>query len=630
MLDATDLQPVSDFLGRYAPYSKLTAAERDELARELSVEYARRGSSIPAGASEPRVYVVRSGAVRELDQDGNLRAEHGEGDTFGVDEERKAGAPHAARWEALEDTLLYSLTRARFSVLSERSPLLHAFFAGQRTGLAQGQAAALSRLESSGHGDALTTRISSLLEGSVVRVASDASIRTAAQRMTEARVSSLVICGPENQLYGIVTDRDLRSRVVAEGRSVDDQIHTIMSAPVVTVRPDASLMQALVTMAERGLHHLVVVDDEHPVGVVTLSDWMRAQTLNPIYLLDRIRRQTDVTGLSLVSAERPRVVVQLMESGLGAREVHALLTLIGDAVTRRLIGLVSDELRAEGLELPREGWCWVAFGSQARREHSLGSDQDNGLVLADHLDPSEPRFRALAERVCAGLDACGYAYCRGGIMASQDGCRKTLGDWASDFSHWIRNPTGEAVLRSAIFFDLRALHGQEELLDSLRARVAAEAAARPLFMAHLARDALDRRPPLGFFRQLVVEPSGERTETLDVKQRGVGPIVDLARVYALESRCPAQETFRRLRWARDREHLGETDFVELEEALRVIQRERLWHHVRCVKGGRPVDDRLRPEELSGVERRQLRDAFLVVQGAQQALELGRQLRSLGR
>jgi CBS domain-containing protein len=320
----------------------------------------------------------------------------------------------------------------------------------------------------------------------------------------------------------------------------------------------------------------------------------------------------------------------MMDGGIGAREVHAVLTLLGDAITRQLIDLVTRELHDEGIELPAEGWCWLGFGSQARREHALGSDQDNGLVLADELDASELRFRVFSERVCAGLDACGYAFCRGGIMASQDACRKSLAAWTKDFRGWIRNPGAEAVMRSGIFFDMRAVSGQAELATTLQARVLDAVAERPLFVAHVVRDALERRPPLGFFRQLVVEPGGEHAETLDIKHRGVAPIVDLARIHALESRCTEPETLRRLGWARDHGLLSDGDFVELDEALRVLQRERLWHHVRCVKARRPIDDHLRPADLSGVERRQLRDAFRVLQTAQKGLETGHQLENLGR
>ncbi len=644
MNDSSELQPIVEFLGRHAPYAGLDAVAREQLARQLSIEYARRGTHMrPDTVQDPRVYLVRSGAIRECDEGGVLLAHHGEGDTFGMALSPKGASSggQVPRWEAMEDSLLYSVVGSRFAELCSRWPRLAAFFEGQRVGLAQGEALSRNREDTvagsalAAHADALSTRIASLLRGTVVHVSANESIRTAARRMSDARVSSVIVVdssgdgpGAAGRPLGIVTDRDLRNRVVAEGRSTDAPVHTIMSAPVISVSPEASLLQALVIMVDHSVHHLVVLDEHEPVGVVTLTDWMRARAQNPVYLLNDIQRQTDVAGLAAISAQRSRVLVHLMEAGIGPREVHAVLTTLQDAITRRLIALASRELRAEGLELPSQGWCWVSFGSQARQEGALGSDQDNGLVLADEPAGYEPHFRALGERVCRGLDACGYPFCRGGIMASEAECRKSLRAWEDDFRRWIAEPSRDAVMRGAIFFDMRAIDGDEQLVSTLRTRVAEAVVERPLFVAHLARDALVRRPPLGFFRQLVVEPSGEHAETLDVKRRGVMPIVDLARTYALESGCAEPETRRRLEWARRRGTLSDRGFEELSEALEVIQRERLRHQVRCVTGERPIDNHLRPAELSGAERRQLRDAFRVVRTLQQNLEHSRQLGNL--
>ncbi len=641
MLDRSDLDPVLDFLQRHAPYSALDPLIRESLARLVRIEYLRRGARLALTSSEEaRIYLVRSGAIREAGEGGALLAHYGEGDTFGAFlVMAQAAAPDPPLvWQAMEDTLLYSVASSEFRELGAHAPLLGAFFEGQRLGLRSGEAIfrARERLETGGLAaqvDALSTRVSSLLQGSIVQIAANQSIRAAARRMSEARVSSVVVVSAaerssRGELLGIVTDRDLRNRVVAEGRSADDPVRTIMSTPVVTITPEASLMQALVVMVEHGVHHLVVLEEGRPVGVVTLTDWMRARAENPVYLLNDIQRQSELGGLVAVSAQRPRVLVQLVEAGIGCGEVHAVLTSLEDAITRRLIALVSRELRDEGLEVPQEGWCWVAFGSQARHEGSLHSDQDNGLILSDHLEGAAPGLVALAERVCAGLDACGYSLCRGGTMASRESCRKPLHAWRREFRGWIDEPSRAAVLRGAIFCDSRAIDGRGELLSGLQRSVIEGVTRRPLFVAHLARDALARRPPLGFFRQLVVEPSGEHRETLDMKRRGVIPIVDLARVYALESGCAQPGTRARLRWARQHGRLNESSYEEVSEALDIVQRERLRHHVRCVKSARPVDDHLRPAELSGVERRQLRDAFRVVGIFQGNLEHSHQLGNL--
>lgn len=627
MLESSELQPVVEFLQKHAPFSQLDPAALVEFTRRLSIEYARRGASVGDEPDSERVYIVRSGAIREVDAQGVLLAHYGEGDSFGV-QSRDAGVrPH---WEAMEDALLYSVQRAQFDEFAKKWTVLAAFFAGRLAGLAEGRAALTVASGDSGVGS-LATRVAALVRGSVVQIEAGESIRSAAVRMRDARVSSLVVMphgAAATQTLGIVTDRDLRNRVIAEGRNIDEPVGDIMSSPVVSIGPEASLLQALVKMVDHRVHHLVVLDESKPVGVLTLTDWMRVRAQNPVYLLNDIQRQANIAGLAEISERRQQVLLHLMDAGIGPEEVHALLTTLGDAITRRLIALVSDQLRDEGLTLPEGGWCWVAFGSQARNEQGLGSDQDNGLILDDAFDGAEPAFVALAERVCAGLNDCGFPFCNGGIMASQKDCRLPLEGWKQRFKGWIYEPSRDAVMRGSIFFDMRAIEGDARLTEALGKYAGDAVLEKPLFIAHLARDALARRPPLGFFRQLVVEPGGEHADTLDIKHRGVIPIVDLARVYALESSCAEPTTRARLKWAHAHSKLSESGHADLSEALEIIQRERLWHQVRCIKAGRAVDNYLRPDELSGDQRRQLRDAFRVVQTLQSSMEFSHQLGNL--
>lgn len=621
MSSKPELEPFVDFLGQHAPWSELSHTARAELAGQLEIEYRRRGSELcPPGSKLERLYIVRSGGLREVNAAGNLLADHGEGDTIGA--EALAGRePRANLLRAIADTLLYTLSPERFARVCQAHPEVLAFFT-QRAGESL-RAASHAPHDAEPGSPNLSLRVGSLVTRAVVSVRANTSIRHAATLMTNERVSSLLVTG--GPALGIMTDRDLRSRVIAEGRSADDPVASIMSSPVAGVDADAMLTDALMEMMNRGVHHLAVHRAGTVVGVLTVSDLVQSQATNPIYLLSDIGRQSSIAGLVQVSQQRADVLLQLVAAGAKAVDIQRILTRIGDALTRRCIALAQLELEKSGPPLPAQGFCWVAFGSQARQEHALGSDQDNGLILSESIAASDPRLSALAERVCDALAACGYPRCPGGIMAVTNRYRQPLSVWRAYFSEWIREPSRDAVMRGSIFFDLRAIAGDAALVTSLEEHVVEQVHERPLFIAHLARDALARRPPLGFFGRLVVEPGGEHSDTLDLKHRGVIPIVDLARVYALEGGCRGASTLERLRCARSRRTLSETGCEELVDALEVIGRSRLRHQARCLREARPVDNLARFEELSSVERRQLRDAFSVVKGLQDALEHSHQL-----
>lgn len=618
---SNDLHPITDFLAQYAPFDSLAGEARLAWARQLEVEYVRRGAVV--ASAEPRVWLVRKGGLSETGAAGELIAHHGEGTVVGAawgSAERQGSEAH--RLTALEDTLLYTLERRSFDRLLERDAAAAAHFeGGAATTLRPSLAPAVV------DGITLRSRVGSLVQRRLVTAPASLPAREAAQRMTEERVSCLLIVGEGEP--GVVTDRDLRSRLVAAGRPASDPIGGFASYPVRSVPSEATLLEALMLMLDAGVHHLPVRQQGRFVGVLTLADWMRAQSQNAVYLVGDVGRQTTVEGLSHVSERRAELLLSLLEAGADAESIQAVLTRLGDAIHRRLIVLGTEEVRGRGLEVPEGGWAWLAFGSQARREHALGSDQDSGMVIGPGLAEDHPGLKALAEWVCLALDACGYPRCRGGIMASEPECRRSLVNWQGVYARWIREPSPKAVLRAAIFFDQRVVAGDPALGAALTDYVRQELSTRTFFTAHLARDAIEHRPPLGFFRQLVVERTGEHAETLDIKKRGVMPVVGLARVYALEAGCERPETRARLRCAAERGKLSQGGFEELSAAFEEIALQRLRQQGRSVARGEPPGSHLAPHELTGPERDDLRDAFRVVAQMQQSLELSRQLAYLG-
>jgi CBS domain-containing protein len=402
-----------------------------------------------------------------------------------------------------------------------------------------------------------------------------------------------------------------------------------MTSPVVGVDIHASLLEASMEMMRLNVHHLAVFDAGAPAGLITLADLVQSHVANPVYLLSEIEKQDTRAGLVRASRRRADVLLQMVASDASALDTHKILTQIGDAITRGLIRIAWRELEDSGSPEPVGRYCWVAFGSQARQEHALGSDQDNALIFDDASVNAAGVLTRLADSVCDGLDACGYPRCPGDIMACVERWCQPINVWKQQFSKWILEPSKEAVMRGSIFFDMRAIHGNSSLVGDLAAHVQKEINDHPLFLALLAHSSLDRRPPLGFFRQLVVESSGEHKSTLNLKHRGLIPIVDLARVYGLEAGCSNANTLERLKHAAASGVLSETGCTELMDAYEFLGAVRLRLQARQLKHGTSANNYLDPNDLTSAERGHLRDAFSVISTLQSALETSRQLSSLG-
>ena len=351
--------------------------------------------------------------------------------------------------------------------------------------------------------------------------------------------------------------------------------------------------------------------------MLTTTDLVRAQKSDPVYLIGEIGRQATVDGLQRAARDGPELLRNLIAMDARAVEIGRVATAVTDAITRQLMKQAIARLG----EAPVP-FVWLAFGSQARQEQTAQSDQDNGLLLADAVQPEhDAYFAALAQHVCDGLNACGYHYCHGGIMATNPRWRQPLRAWQQYFLPWINEPSPEALMHSSIFFDLRVVGGDAALFAPLQSTVLEATRHNGIFLACLASNALQITPPLGFFKQFVLERNGEHAHALDLKLRGVVPIIDIARIYALANGITAVSTVERLARAGETGMLTERDARALADAYEYIAHLRLNHQgAQLVRGERP-DNYLHPESVSDLTRHQLRDAFAAVNSAQAALRM---------
>ncbi len=591
------------------PYDRMSPDRLEEIAAASSWLAVPAGATvIRAGEPLPGLYIIRTGEIRVSDETGALVSELGPGNTFG-ERGLQRGGRAVTTAEALTDTRLLVIPEALFHELFLTEPGFRRFF--DRTG--ETRSAGRAR-----PADLTTIRVADLMARGPVTCPPRTPLVEAARLMRDRRISCLCVT-EDDRLVGIVTVRDFTNRALAAALPLDTPVAEIMTADPLTLPSSAIGSDVLHAMMERHLGHLPIVDAGTLVGIVTQTDLTRFQATTSARIVSDVAEAATVEDLARSTAEIPRLLMQLVASGNRHEVVTRLVTDISDAVTRRLLRMAEDDLGS-----PPVPYLWLACGSQGRQEQTGVSDQDNCLILDDATTEShEPYFEALAKRVSDGLNAAGYVYCPGDMMATNPRWRQPLRVWRDYFRGWIATPSPEAQMLSSVMFDLRPIGGARELFDMLQAETLEAASRNSIFTAHMGSNSLKHHPPLGLLRNLVTIRSGEHRNTLDLKMNGVVPIVDLGRMYALLGRLTEVNTRARIEAAGAAGIISATGSRDLLDAYDLVAEVRLEHQARRVKAGEKPDNYLAMAELSDFERSHLRDAFVVVKTMQSALVSGR-------
>ncbi len=604
--DPAELEDVVEFLRGSLPFNELDDENLADAVATLRVSYHRHGERFDVDSPRPGLRVLRSGAVDIRDQDNKLLDRLGEGESFHIGGLNAENGNVVAT--VIEDALVYRLPDEAYRELRGKHRGFDRYFSGQRSRRLRRAA----RFQPEPH--ALLAPVRSVMTRDLLTVPPQASVHQVAVAMAHRRVSSAFVVEDE-ALRGIITDRDLRTRVLAASLPLDTPVGEVMTPDPEAISADESLFTTTLRMTQRSYHHLPVLEEGRLAGVVTTSDLILARRDDPVYLVQHISRQHSVEGIRELVEGMANLMVHWVNGGMPAQQVSQLLTAISDAVATRLIGLAEEELGPAPVP-----WCWLSFGSQARSEQLLGADQDNGIVIDDRAtDEDLAWFRELATRVCDGLALCGYKYCPGGIMATTDQWCQRLETWKETVRSWTRTPTNDAVMRVSIFFDIRGISGEATLADALQEEMLKQAGKNSIFLAALAASALGNKPPLGIFRRFVVDRDGEHRDSLDIKKRGVLPVTEIARLHALARGVVAVNTEERLNALGKGEFMTMVDSRNLMDALHFVQRVRMQHQCEQVLAGETPDNYINPRKLPRLAREQLRDAFTIIDEAQSAV-----------
>ena len=593
---------VEDFLNTSAPFDILDKEQKLELVKHTELVYLTADNVGDLQKGKASLFLIQNGQFSVQDSDAPLR-HLSEGDYFGytnIMEKRNFSLSISVD----SPGLVYCFEASAVTPLFEL-PAIRNFFDGLRNNALQNHAI------SDSNSMWLYKGLEDVINKSPVSVDVETSITVAAQIMTNQKVSSLLVTR-EDKLIGIITDRDLRSRVVAASLDIHLPVSHIMTPNPAQIMGNRTLFDALALMTERNIHHLPVIDQQTlvPLGMVTASDIIRHQRGNVLFIIGELSKAENLYELTRLSWQLPHYFSAHAKKAGDYDIAGKILSQATDIMTRKLIGFFQQ---ANG-KAPMM-FAWLVYGSQAREDQTMGSDQDNGLLLAER--PSEAQaeyFAKMADYVCNGLAKCGIKLCDGNIMASNSKLRLSLEDAIEEAKRWVKAPTKDAIMHFNIFLDVRCAAGDISLFKQLQ-RQRAPLMKQNMFLAALTRNSNEISVPLSMFQKFIYEKGRKEKDVIDLKTRAVALINNIARIYALADGVTLPNTLARLDALSENSQLSKRDATNLRDIWLFLNRLRWRHQLE----NKVTDNRVSVSSLSSIEKHQLKAAFKAIERTNQAM-----------
>jgi CBS domain-containing protein len=609
-------EDVIDFLKKVSPFRFLDEQTLKSVANNLSMVFYPKNTVIlkQDGPPSNSLRIIKKGGVKvtmraEIGEDVVLDYK-GEGDNFGflsmlgTDKQRTTVV-------AIDDTICYTLSKEKILKLAESHPTLTEYFMSYLSNY-------VDRTYSEMHNKSLyygssdrflfTITVGDVAK-EVITIAEDATIQEAAQVMVTKKISSIVVRDKRNIPIGIVTDKDLRAKVVAKGRSASEPVKNIMTISLIRVDAGESCFDAVLKMIKYNIHHMLVIEDGALKGIMTNHDIMLFQGTSPLSFANDIENQQTIDGLTPVSIKLNNIVGLLLKEGAKASNIIKIISEMNDRLVKKILAVAEREFGQ-----PPVPYCWITFGSEGRKEQTFKTDQDNAIIYADPTTPEEEEeiknyFPGFTAFVRNGLMKIGFPSCPANYMASNPQWCQPLRVWKRYFSSWINEPSAEAILKTLIFFDFRPLYGKFSLAEDLRNSFKPLLKDNMVFFGQMANTITKNTPPIGFFKSFVVEKGGEHKNEFDLKIKGIAPLVDAVRFFALERGVMETTTLGRIHALKDKHATVKEFSDELEHTFEFIMLLRIHHQFEQIKAGRFPDNFINPNNLSSLEKTTIKEAF---------------------
>jgi len=612
------LEEAISFLKKNPPYQYLDGPVLKDVAHSLAMEFYPKDTVIlkQDGPPSDAVRIIKKGSVKIL-----VRAEggvdsvmdfRGEGDSFGfvsmVAKDRQKTTVVAA-----DDTICYILGREKILKLIETAPAFAEYFMSHLTRYVDRTFEEMKgrSLAYSGTDRLLFTTPSGDIAKDVITVPEETTLQDAAKIMAGHRISSLIVVNRNGVPAGIITDRDLR-RVVASARNVANPVRDVMSISLIRVDATDSCFEAVLKMIKYNIHHMIVIKEGELKGIITNHDLMLLQGTSPLSFVNDIEKQQTIEDLIPVTAKMNTIIGLLLRESTKAGSITGIITEINDRLLKKVI-----EIAERKFGPPPVPYCFIVYGSEGRREQTFRTDQDNAIIYADTQsaeaeEEADKYFSLLAPFIKDGLVKIGLSSCRADYMASNPKWRRPLKQWKEYFQNWITRPTPEAVLKSLIFFDMRPVHGKFSLCEELRSFYMPLIAKNKIFLGHMAGIIVKNSPPIGFLKSFVVEKSGEHKNEFDLKLKGIMPLNDIIRLFALEGGVRLTPTLERIGALKTVNTAVREYHNELVHAFEFIMMLRMHYQFEQIKEGLTPDNFINPDKLSNLEKRTIREAFHLI------------------
>ncbi len=629
-MQALDSDMVMEFLQKTLPFNDLDDFTLLELSRHTRIDFYPKGARILTQdeSNVDYIYLIQKGGVKLYLQDKageiSLKDFRGEGSVFGaLDIIRGTRANMTV--EAVEDTFCFLFPKKDFLKLLQTHPGFSQYYLKSFSNNYIQKSFDELRKEklspkTEGSLYLFTVKVNEVIRRKPEIITLAQNVQQAAQRMSEQGIGSLLIKDEYGKISGIITDKDIRSKVVARGLPYSTEVEQVMTSPVKKISAHQLCFDALLDMMSNRIHHLAVQDGDRVIGVITSHDILVLQGESPIYLFKEIMRQHRIERLYELSLKIPLVVRPLIEEGAKANNITRMITILNDLILSRLLTMLQEQLGPPPVE-----YCWLLMGSEGRKEQTFRTDQDNALVYQDPLDEEQKKaaesyFQKFGQEAINHLVKCGYPLCNGGNMASNPKWCQPVSMWKKYFSNWVNKPEPDEVLNSTIFFDFRPAYGNIALGRELKNYLKDLVQEKDMFLRYLAQDCFRTKPPLSFFKNFIVDRDGEHKNRLDLKARGLVPFWDFARVMALKHGIMETNTLERMEILDREGHMPHSLFVRARESYEFQMQLRFVNQLKLMEAGETPHNYIDPAELTDLEKQTLKGAFSVINNLQNFLK----------
>uniref|UniRef100_UPI004049CD13 DUF294 nucleotidyltransferase-like domain-containing protein n=1 Tax=Flavobacterium sp. TaxID=239 RepID=UPI004049CD13 len=622
---------LADFLKNYPPFEFIPTEKLQIIAHHAKVVYLKKNQTLFKlnDSLHPYFYIIKEGAVGLLitsDMDESLIDKCDEGDVLGL-RPFFAKNNYLMTAKAREESLLYAIPIEDFKPYVLEFPkvmdfLLESFASNTRNPLDKnnkGKLIAENVVYNEQQSEIQYYQPIKYTKNPIIASA-DEIVQSVAKTMTNHRIGSVLI--HKNYLpVGIVTDKDLRSKIATGLFDINVAVSEIMSSPVITVPENISIAETQLLLLQHNIRHLCVTEDGSNKtrirGIISEHDVIVAQANNPAVLLKQIKRAQTALELKKIRIKWSELIQNSIEKNIPIEHISSLTAALNNAMVNRCIQISVGFLQ----EQPPARFAWFAIGSQGRREQLLLSDQDNAIIFEDiveeNYDYVKEYFLRLAAQVNEHLEVIGYEKCPANMMASNPKWCLSLSEWTHQFNEWIQKPGENGILMCTIFFDFDCVDGDVDLMDALAHSIFEKSKNNTLFLAYLGADALKNPPPLGFFRQFLVESDGEHKDTFDVKSRAILPLVDAARLLCLDLGIKGiNNTFLRYKKLVELEPQNADVYEACAEAFNTLSKFRTEEGILSNSNGRFLN----LNDLSKSDKVKLKNAFAPISDIQEVIK----------